>query len=56
MAVMGKIVKATDYGEVAFLSLYKRNSRKACWKKLKLKQRKVTAQAVQVLYTDGGRR
>lgn len=50
----GEVVKAADYGEVAFLSLYKETAESQL-KELKLKQ-EVTAQAVQdlILMAAGG--
>lgn len=51
----GEVVKAADYGEVAFLSLYKETAESQL-KELKLKQ-EVTAQAVQdlMLMAAGGK-
>ena len=51
----GEVVKAADYGEVAFLSLYKETAESQL-KELKLKQ-EVTAQAVQdlILMAAGGK-
>lgn len=50
----GEVVKAADYGEVAFLSLYKETA-ESMLEELKLKQ-EVTAQAVQdlILMAAGG--
>ena len=44
----GEVVKAADYGEVAFLSLYKETA-ESMLEELKLKQ-EVTAQAVQTMW------
>lgn len=51
----GEVVKAADYGEVAFLSLYKETA-ESMLEELKLKQ-EVTAQAVQdlILMAAGGK-
>ncbi|MCR0287868.1 hypothetical protein MKD01_21405, partial [[Clostridium] innocuum] len=50
----GEVVKEADYGEVAFLSLYKETA-ESMLEELKLKQ-EVTAQAVQdlILMAAGG--